>query len=503
MKDLVYIITKGFESTTLEHSPDGWDDSVINVERSLSFYGIFRSYTVSLKFMLDGASLLRAFFYSKDIEDVKLTIQKLDRLSLTYQTIFTGIFDFTTFVDTEYAVEITINDKGLSNLIKSNIDNEYDLNFLTSNSFRIYSGTSYSTAEFIYFSRLLNLVLERVTNGGISQGVYLINDQVLTTEEAGSIRRVITNHSALKGYRMFNVKTSLRDLLKALFVYFQITASVELISGKETLVLKKLDSVFSSTSQHLADRITDFRLSIASDFIFDKISIGHPTQEYSDQNEAIREFNCTSIFKSKNIINVNSELDLVSPYRADWKGMLESKSSPEFYTEEEIFVAVIQRIPPENYLKLEDGVVSNPSFPPALAWYNTRISPKHLLMFHQNFIDSCRYGGGGIVEFISTSFQNAGNTTYSGIDPGVFEGSGYEHGSNALFVPLYAEFVTDLPADIIATITSNPYSKFEFSYKGYGFSGYLISVSLKLHGKASAKFKLLLAPDTDLTKLNR
>jgi hypothetical protein len=506
MKDLIYIVTKGLTSTTLEHSPDGWDDSVVNIERSLSFYGIFRSYTVSLKFMLDGASLLRNYFYSKETEDVKLVIKKLDRMTLTYQTIFTGIFDFTKFVDTDYYVEIVINDKGLSNLIKSNLENEYYVTFLTSNSFRIYAGSSYTTVEFIYFSRLLSLILDRATNGGVNQGIYEIDDQVLTAEEAGSLRKVLTNHNALKGFKMFNAKTSLKDVLKALFVLHQITASVETVSGKETLVLKKLDAVFShDNTQTLTSRISDFKLSIASDFIFDRISIGHPSQDYGDMVEVNREFNCTSIFKSKNIMNVNSELDLVSPYRADWKGMKDSKNKPnEIVDEDELFVGVVQRVPPENYLKLEDGVVYNPSLLPAQAWHNTRISPRHLLQFHQNFIDSCRYGGPGLIEFISSSFvNNANNTTYAGIDPGLNEGSGFEHGSSSLFIPLYAEFTTDLPADIIITVTDNPYSDFEFQYNGSWFSGYLIGVGLKLHGKSSAKFKLLLSPSTDLSKLIR
>lgn len=505
MKDLIYIVTKGLTSTTLEHSPDGWDDSIVNIERSVNFYGIFRSYTVSLKFMLDGASLLRSYFYSKEAEDIKLVIRKLDRMTLTYQTVFTGIFDFNTFVDTEYSVEVVINDKGLSNLIKSNLDNEYYVSFLTSNSFRLYTGSAYSTVEFIYFSKLLNLILDRATNGGVNQGIYGIDDQVLTIEEAGSIRKVLTNHNAIKGNRMFNAKTSLKDVLKALFVLYQITASVETISGKETLVLKKLDAVFSQNTQRLTSRISDFRLAIASDFIFDKILIGHPSQDYGDTVDANREFNCTSVYKSKNMMNVNSELDLVSPYRADWRGMKESNSLPNaFIDEDELFVAVVQRVPPENYIWLETGVVYNSSFPPALNWHNTRISPRHLLQFHQNFIDSCRYGGAGFVEFISSDFVNNGNNvTYAGIDDGLNEGSGYEHGNNSLFIPLYAEFTTDLPANIITIIAENPYSEFEFQYNGSWFSGYLISVGLKLHGKSSAKFKLLLSPSTDLSKLIR
>lgn len=503
---MIYIVTKGLMSTTLEHSPDGWDDSVVNIERSISFYGIFRSYTVSLKFMLDGATLLRNYFYTKDVEDVRLTIQKLNRMTLEYNTIFTGIFDFTKFVDTEYSVEIVINDKGLSNLIKTNLENEYSVSFLTPYEFRIYSGVSYSAIEFIYFSRLLNLILDRATNGAINQGTYGIDDDVLTTEEAGSLRKVLTNHNALKGSRMFNAKTTLKNVLKALFVLHQITASIEIVSGKETLVLKKLDTVFSSDVQALTNRISDFRLSIAGDFIFDKILIGHPTLDYGDQISVNHEINCTSVFKSKNMINVNTELDLVSPYRADWKGMLESKNSPEMIVdEEELFVCMVQRTPPENYLKLEEGVVYDSVFPPAVNWYNTRISPKHLLLFHQNFIDSCRYGGAGSVEFISSGFHNDNNITTpgGGFDEPENEGTGYEHGSNFLFIPLYVEFSTDLPTDIISIITANPYAKFEFPYKGTVFSGYLINVALKLHGKASAIFKLLLSSDNDLSKLIR
>ena len=128
MRDLQFIITINGVPITLQHAPDGWDDALIQTERSMTYYGMFRSFSIPLKFVKDGAKILRQAFYyfNGEIEQassyeakVTILINKLNKISLVYEQLFTGEFDFSTFKDTLDYVEINIIDGGLTSIIKA------------------------------------------------------------------------------------------------------------------------------------------------------------------------------------------------------------------------------------------------------------------------------------------------------------------------------------------------------------------------------------------------
>lgn len=524
MKDLRFTIIWGtniFSELTLEHSPDGWDDNSLTVERSSTYYGIFRSYTIKLKFVKDGAELLRDIFYNGGNTfanlgnppgvDSFILIEKLDKMSLTYEQVFTGSFDFGSYNDYQNYVEITIVDTGLTNLIKANQDNEYTVEFLTGNSFihPVYYITK--RVEFIYFSRLLELIFDRVTNGLYTQGKYGLDMTALTTLESSNLfRYVLTNHAALKTYRMTNAKTTFKDLMRTLFTLCKITASIEKVGGLDTLVLYQIGSVFPADVIISTDNVTNFKLSVATDYFYNKVIAGHLTQDYGDATEdSSREFNVETEFRITNL-PVNNELNLVTAYRADTAGiklaMSDLKNMPD---EEELFICVIDRTFVVDHWdwKFESGFVKQNNV--TTSTYNARISPRRIIEYHSDFLSSVRYGNDpGQIEFISTNLYNHlnytryQNTTIPPEPPDfVHEGSGYQLPASQLFHPLFIEFDTDLPVNLIKLLMAKPYGKIQFTYQGTVFSGFLISISIKLYGKCSGKIKLLSSADNDLTKL--
>jgi len=524
MKDLRFTIIWGtnvFSEYTLEYSPDGWDDNALTVERSSTYYGIFRSYTIKLKFVRDGAELLRDLFYNGGNKfsnlgnpagvEAFLHIEKLNRFSLEYELIYTGSFDYGTFADYSEYVEATIVDSGLTNLVKANQDNEYEVIFLTGSSFN-HPRYPNSRVEFIYFSTLVEKIFDKLTNGLYSQGKYGLDLTALTTLEASNIFRIVlTNHAALKTYRMTNAKTSFKDLLRTLFVLYKITASIEKRGGKDTLVLYQIDSVFPADIILSTDNVTNFKLSVANDYFYNKVMAGHVTQDYGDATEdSSREFNVESEFRITNL-PVNIELDLRTAYRADTTGiklaMVDIHSMPD---EEELFICVIQRYFDVDHFdwELEPGFVKQNDV--STACYNARISPRRLIEYHSDFLSSVRYGNDpGQIEFVSTNLYNQSNYTRyvnSTIPPDppefVHEGSGYQLSAAQLFHPIYIEFETDLPVDLLNLLMAKPYGRIEFRYLENTYSGYLINVSIKLAGKCSGKLKLLCSPDNDLTTLS-
>ena len=132
MKVLKFVIASPqLEELTLENSPIGWDENFIQLQRSKEYHGMFRSYTVNLQFVGDGAQRLKDIYYNYANLDDKasgynakatLHIFKLDPIKLTYSLFFTGDFDFATFKEStsDYSIEITVVEGGLIKLFKKN-----------------------------------------------------------------------------------------------------------------------------------------------------------------------------------------------------------------------------------------------------------------------------------------------------------------------------------------------------------------------------------------------
>jgi photosystem II stability/assembly factor-like uncharacterized protein len=132
MKELLFKIeTHGFNMITekgknwLVYSPVGWDSSMITFEMSPTYHGIFRSYTMPLKFVLEGATILRDEFYAWGQNAFcNVLVDKLDKRTLKYFRAYTCKVDFATFKDEDYWVEVSLNDAGLADTLKNHEDDD-------------------------------------------------------------------------------------------------------------------------------------------------------------------------------------------------------------------------------------------------------------------------------------------------------------------------------------------------------------------------------------------
>ncbi len=114
----------------LAFSPGGWDESLITWKRSDLYFGMARTFTVSLDFVKDGADLLRAEFYQFGIEaKVDLLIEELNSDTWQYETLLLGALDFSRFKDSDHIVTITVMEGGITQQIKAyeNIAYEIDI----------------------------------------------------------------------------------------------------------------------------------------------------------------------------------------------------------------------------------------------------------------------------------------------------------------------------------------------------------------------------------------
>jgi photosystem II stability/assembly factor-like uncharacterized protein len=132
MKELIFKIeTHGFNMITekgknwLIHSPDGWDTSSVSFEMSPVYHGIFRSYTMPLKFVFEGADiLLKELSTWGQNAFCNVFVDKLDKKTLTYFRAYTCKADFATLKKCDFWVEICLTDAGLADTLKNHEDDD-------------------------------------------------------------------------------------------------------------------------------------------------------------------------------------------------------------------------------------------------------------------------------------------------------------------------------------------------------------------------------------------
>lgn len=514
MKELTFAIKSGFTTHELVHSPDGWDDAILDIERSTTMLGIVRSYSIQLKFMLDGAKILRDIYYNKIQNETSLTLKKLNRLTLQYEDLFTGIFDFSTFVDTDYSVEVTILDNSLANYIKRNLDKQYNVTFTTSRLFYHWDNqTAVKPTKYIHFYELLYNLLDMVVEGKLASGDFSLDQNAIipSTEE----RKVITNSIALQGGEFDSVTISLRDMLQDLFVLWQMVATIKIVDGTQTLIIKSVESTFPELASFEIDEVSNFKLSFAKDFLFDSIAVGFPTQE--SDSILPYEFGATAKFSNSSAFIVNKELDLISKIRGDVTGITQYADQYGFpdTSINEMFIISIHYYEQSDLFRLNTGGVrlGNGTYQ-GIA--NTSISPKRLLLNHERFINSCFFGSGQNVYFSSAPFNIARLQTITYIPDATnqYEGSGYERTLTPYFAPINFEFEALMPDtfkynSIVYPFYFNALSipellRFRFQYEGNFYEGFLMSMKLNVSGrKNKATFTLLAAHNNDFTKLIR
>lgn len=153
MSDFKYYITdKDFQSyfvqngvvqvqgmpRELDATPDGWQDIAINYERNMTYRGMFRSFSVPLGFIRDGAQILRHIIHTKGTEaktyliilkkTLTYTAGTPDRYKFFYKSYYRGEIDLSTFVQEEHKVTVNVLDGGLEADIKANETTQYEFN---------------------------------------------------------------------------------------------------------------------------------------------------------------------------------------------------------------------------------------------------------------------------------------------------------------------------------------------------------------------------------------
>lgn len=124
------IVKARLEPTWLPEAPDGWLNTELSFARNAKYYGLNRSFTNPVKFVGDGATIIRYLFYTgKGVEqELFLNINKWNDLTGKYDHYYKGGVDLSKMND-EAATGVTVNllESGLLQMLKANENNVYEI----------------------------------------------------------------------------------------------------------------------------------------------------------------------------------------------------------------------------------------------------------------------------------------------------------------------------------------------------------------------------------------
>ena len=508
MKELIFILTNSQGSHTLENSPDGWDEGLVQWERSDKYWGVFRSFTFSLKFVKDGAYYLRQEFYTYGVNSFSsIEIKRLNKVTLSYYTAYVGEVDFGTFKDNDKSVDVNLLDSGLSKLIKDNASTEYDVspeewNYVPPDPgyvpFYVVGGSDEYGG--VNISSLIYRLLDEITDGGMTAGTYGFQSTLLADVEVGTATYPVIickgqtfRQAGQTPGGMF--KTSLEDTFKSLVPWLGCKAGVEWVDGIETFVIEPTSHFFLANKPviELGD-VKNINITLNGKMTFGSLKVGFPEKEYDNYSLEIEPVSNSNWKPMANVSSV--ELDLISKFRADGTGIKDLIINQTDAADDDIFFVQLRW--EENLSRWEIYENDDAQFTGVAGTWkviNGRMTPRRCLLANQDWINSCLWDGDG-TNLVYTSGKNRLYDIEVQTPPPftyVKERDDIALSTPTIVLPLTIDFETPLPGDMIDLLNNNYNELISFVYKGVTFTGYVMQVKAKLAGRTSQKITLLLS----------
>ncbi|MBV7531348.1 hypothetical protein [Chitinophaga sp. sic0106] len=114
--------------TPLPNSPDGWISQGVSLAKNMTYLGLDRSFTVPLRFVRQGAKILRSLVYNGSIEaKVFLVVLKLNSKTQIHETYYKGEIDFSQMDDQDSYFDVNLAEGGVMYFIKKNEDVKYEI----------------------------------------------------------------------------------------------------------------------------------------------------------------------------------------------------------------------------------------------------------------------------------------------------------------------------------------------------------------------------------------
>lgn len=509
MKELKFILTTQAGTFTLADSPDGWDDSLVKWERSDKYWGCFRSWTIPLKFVRQGALEVRREFYTYGMAaEATIEIQKLNKLTMQYYTAYAGSLDFATFKDQDKTVEVSFIDSGFARYLKDNSGNEFSFNgyYHAGEGMRGWyidipgGGTNYYEGTTI--KAIVKCLIDLMTGATVSQNVITFNNGKIYNGEIlfrsdylDNIEDSVifsTGSEIAGGSNVF--KTQWDDLWKSLESVFGLGMGIEIdpTTGKEIIRIEEISHFFGTYHNLDVGEVSSVMVSIDKKLSFGRVKIGYAPKEYEGSSQSTtHEPNGLTYWKVNNPVS-STEIDWESKYRADGQGILTIWENQDFDQSDDIFF--IERDSSTGYIVTAPATEGANSF----TCYNPSLTPRQNLIRHLDYLSSLRFELND--DLNGTSGDNwAGYIFVDGTH--CLENIALDWG--AIFLPMKFDIQAAYPADMLKQLSDDVKQMIQFWYKGQSYRGFVMSVDSKLYGRGEQKITLLASTSTLIRQLIR
>lgn len=508
MIDLIFTLTTTEGTEVMTVSPDGYDDSTITFERGEKYWGAFRKWAMPVKFIKSYATKIRYEFYTKGMRGLcEIKIEKLNRVTLQYRTVYTGQGDFMTFRDYDDYCEIAFKDSGLANYIKECSTNEYQINHvdIPTVSFQ-YSESNYDAVN-IY--DLFVALADKMTDGKFTDETYIFKSDLvgnigcnISGYDGDDRRYIITNGTNLINPGVSVTKgnyyeLSFDTLFKMLSVFNDCAIGIEIdeLTGKEVLRIENKTHFFNSTDPIIdLGKVSAFSANVDKSLSAGKLKIGWPGGK-DEKNIAIYETNCISVWQLPNMNNEKT-LELTSSIRADGVEIVRVINEADENSETEIYLLEVK--PDElgvsfTFENDSTGIITTDTPPTPFSLYNGTLTPRNCLRKYVGFISSLNWNYSGIAAKYISGENRLIDTAVKRYDEGYayLESADVPLTYPAYFYPIIFEVEVEIENNVLDLLNDNPHRLISFEYRNNTYQGWLKDVTLNIYKNTKAKLKLI------------
>jgi hypothetical protein len=358
------------------------------------------------------------------------------------------------------------------------------------------------------FSELINRIGDNTT---------IADSQLLD----GNEDKVITSFDSIRNLPNSKLNTNFKDFYESMNNIFNTCLIYDKIN--DFCFLESKATVYdNSTSVLNLGEISEFEIIPHTQDLFSKLEASYKNYDYDSVNGK-DEFNTLNEFLSP-LTAVSTSLNLAKTYRADMYGIeltrlnLTDKTATDGESDNDVAVIHIEntvagQIPlgfpgaGQDYYELyrDPSLLISNIYSPQTA-FNIFFSPKRCLLRQGYYLRSLLYGNDS--ELIK--YQISSKNNYLGLKMLTNDaGNVIDEGADIListlddiiFKPTIFEFKTKVNNSLDSIMNATPYQLCSFTFKRNTYYGFFIKSSLQPAFNETQRFRLLCAPQTDLTNL--
>ena len=351
----------------------------------------------------------------------------------------------------------------------------------------------------------------------ISDGNTIADSQLLD----GNEDKVITSFDSIRNLPNSKLNTNFQDFYESMNNIFNTCLIYDKINNFCYLE-SKATAYDNSTSVLNLGEISQLEIIPHTKDLFSKLEASYKNYDYDSVNGK-DEFNTLNEFLSP-LTAVSTQLNLSKTYRADMYGIeftrlnLTDKIVTDGDSDNDIAIIHIEntvagQIPlfmpgaGEDYYEIhrDSSLTITNIYSPQTA-FNIFFSPKRCLLRQGNYLRSLMYGNDS--ELIK--YQISSKNNYLGLKMVTNDGTTtIDEGADIListldgiiFKPTIFEFKTKVNSSLDSIMNATPYQLCSFTFKNNTYYGFFLKSSLQPAFNEAQTFRLLCAPQTDLTNL--